>query len=131
METVMERVRKVLQKEFSAKEILLQNTGGGRVGGWIISTSFDGLDGMERQQKIWKLFGMYLNEKDRSRIVGFHTFTPLEKKMAFEDDFDDFRVPSKKKSSPARKKRTISGRPRAGVRNKHGMTGNSHGARKR
>lgn len=91
----MERVRKVLQKEFSAKEILLQNASGGMVGGWIISKSFDGLDGMERQQKVWKLFDTYLNEKDRVRIVGFHTFTPLEKKTAFDDDFEEFEASSK------------------------------------
>jgi len=100
METLMEHVRKALRREFLSKELLLQNAGGGMVGGWIISDSFDGLDGMKRQQKVWKLFDSYLNEKDRNRIVGFHTFTPLEKKMAFDDDFDDFAVPSKRAKQP-------------------------------
>jgi hypothetical protein len=101
METLIERVRKALRREFLSKELLLQNAGGGMVGGWIISDSFDGLDGMARQQKVWKLFDSYLNEKDRNRIVGFHTFTPLEKKMAFDDDDDDgFAAPSKRAKKP-------------------------------
>ncbi|MCI0692429.1 hypothetical protein L0337_10555, partial [candidate division KSB1 bacterium] len=59
-----------------------------------------------------------LNKKDRVRIVGFHTFTPLEKRMAFDDDFDEFKMPSKKKASTnVRKKTTTSGRARNGVKN--------------
>ncbi|MCI0614455.1 hypothetical protein L0244_15825 [bacterium] len=100
MENLIERVRKVLRKEFLSKELLLQNAGGGMVGGWIISDSFDGLDVMKRQQRIWKLFDSYLNEKDRNRIVGFHTVTPLEKKMAFDDDSDDFTASSKRVRKP-------------------------------
>jgi hypothetical protein len=100
MENLMERIRKVLRKEFLSKELLLQNAARGMVGGWIISDSFNGLDVMKRQQRIWKLFDSYLNEKDRNRIVGFHTFTPLEKKMAFDDDLDDFAAPSKRVRKP-------------------------------
>jgi hypothetical protein len=115
----MERVRKVLRKEFAAREILLQNAGGGMVGGWIISDSFDGLDVMKRQQRIWKLFDSFLNEKDRNRIVGFHTFTPFEKKMAFDDDFEELAASPKKVSTSRMKKKTSSAaRARNGARNK-------------
>jgi hypothetical protein len=100
METVKDRVQKVLRRQFSPKEIILQSAGGGMVGGWIISKSFEELDEAERQQKVWKLFDAYLTEKDRGRIVGFLTFTPLEKKLAFDDDFDDFAAPSKRAKKP-------------------------------
>ncbi len=100
METVKDRVQKVLQKQFSPKEIILQSAGGGMVGGWIISKSFEELDEVERQQKVWKLFDAYLTEKDRGRIVGFLTFTPLEKKLAFDDDFNNFAAPSKRAKKP-------------------------------
>ena len=116
MEKVMDRVQKALRKEFSSKEILLEPAGKGMVGGWIISKSFDRLTEIERQQKVWRLFDMYLNEKDRDRIVGFLTFTPLEKKMAFDDDSDEFRLPLKKKPSSMKKKTTTAGRARNGVR---------------
>lgn len=99
MENIMIRVHQVLRKDFSPKEILLQSAGGGMVGGWIISKSFARLTEIERQQKVWKLFDRYLDEKERRRIVGFLTFTPLEKKMAFDDDFDE--LPAKKKSATA------------------------------
>ncbi len=100
MGNIMIRVHKALRQGFSPKEILLQSAGGGMVGEWIISKSFARLTEFERQQKVWKLFDMYLNEKDRRRIVGFLTFTPLEKKMAFEDDFDDFAASSKRAKKP-------------------------------
>jgi len=124
MEDLMERVRKVLRKEFLSKELLLQNARDGMIGGWIISDSFDGLDVMKRQQRIWKLFDSYLNEKERHRIVGFHTFTPLEKKMAFDDDDNGFAAPSKRAKKPVatggngvmRRKTMSSGRQTAAAR---------------
>ncbi|MCI0697466.1 hypothetical protein L0337_36340 [candidate division KSB1 bacterium] len=78
----------------------MQSAGGGMVGGWIISKSFAKLTEFERQQKVWKLFDMYLSEKDRHRIVGFLTFTPMEKKLAFDDDSDDFTASSKRVRKP-------------------------------
>ncbi len=129
MENLMERVQKALRKEFSSKELLLQYAGGGRVGGWIISKSFDGLTAEERQQRIWKLFDACLTEKDRGHIVGFLTFTPLEKKLAFDDDFDAFDGSMKRKSISASKATTVK-RTRNGVVNRRRSAGNGHVARK-
>jgi len=100
METIMTRVQKALQKEFAHNGITLKPVSGGMIAGWIISKSFEGLSGMERQQTIWKLFEAYLDEKDRARLGVFLTFTPLEKKMAFDDDVDDFVAPSKRAKKP-------------------------------
>jgi hypothetical protein len=115
MENIMIRVHKALRKEFSPKEILLQSAGGGMVGGWIISKSFARLTEIERQQKVWNLFDKYLTEKDRRRIVGFLTFTPLEKKMAFDDDFDRHDRPLRRKASSSKKKTITAGRKKAGA----------------
>lgn len=101
METVLKRIQKTLQKEFSPKGILLEDAGEGYVGGWIISKSFEGLDGMQRQKRVRNLFDKYLDEKDRNRLAVFLTFTPLEKKAIF-DDFDTFKASSKKKSPSTR-----------------------------
>ncbi|MDZ7290882.1 MAG: hypothetical protein ONB44_14630 [candidate division KSB1 bacterium] len=95
----MKRIQKALQKEFSPKGILLEAVSSGMIDGWIISKSFEGMTGMERQQKVWKLFDTYLDEKDRARIGFMLTFTPLKKKMQFDDDFDGFRYATKQKSS--------------------------------
>ena len=73
---------------------------GEKIGGWIISKSFEGLDGMQRQKKVWNLFDKYLDEKDQARLGVFLTFTPLEKKMAFDDDLDDFTASSKRARKP-------------------------------
>ncbi|MCI0446632.1 hypothetical protein L0152_25935 [bacterium] len=95
METVMKRIQRALRKEFSPKGIILDDAGEGYVGGWIISKSFEGLDGMQRQKKVRNLFDKYLDEKDRARLAVFLTFTPLEKKAIFDDDFDAFKMSSK------------------------------------
>ena len=119
METTMMRVQKALQKEFSHNGITLESVDPGMVAGWIISKSFEGLTGMERQKKIWKLFDKYLDDKDRDRIGIMLTFTPLEKKLQFDDDLGDFKIHSMKRSSSIiRKKMVTAGRARNGVRNK-------------
>jgi hypothetical protein len=109
METIMNRVQKILQMEFSPREIRLKSAGRGRVSGWIISKSFDDLTDDERYQKVWRLLDAYLSKKDRERIMGFFTFTPLEEKMISDENFDILSVSSKKKSSSDRKKTTNSG----------------------
>jgi hypothetical protein len=118
METVMTRVQRVLQREFLPKEIFVKSAGRGKINGWIISKSFEDLNEKERQQKVWKLFNAHLNEKDRSCILGFFTFTPLEIKWIFDEDSDVFDGPAKRKSSPALKRATANRRSRSGARNK-------------
>jgi len=110
METVITRVQKALQKEFSPREIRLQHIGRGKFSGWVISKSFDDLTDEERQQKVWKLIQANLTEKDRHRILGFFTFSALEKKILFDENFDILWAALNKKSSAARKKTTTAGR---------------------
>jgi len=105
----MQRIQKVLQKEFSSKGILLEDAGEGFVGGWIISKSFDGLNGAQRQKRVWNLFDKYLSEKDRAHLAVFLTFTSVEKKDIFED-FNGFEKRSKRKSLATGKKTMASGR---------------------
>jgi len=131
MATLMERVQKVLEREFSPKEILLEPAGRGIVDGWIISKSFDGVSSLERQQKIYKLLDESFEEKERRHILTIFTLTPLEKRILIDEESAGLELPWKEKSSSAKKKTTTAGRARNGVRNKHRMTGNSHGARKR
>jgi len=110
MESLMIRVQQVLQKEFSPREIRLEAAGRGKISGWIISKSFDELTDEERSQKVWRLLDAYLTKKDRDRILGFFIFSALDRKMIFDKDFDILKTSSKKKSSPARKKKMSSGR---------------------
>lgn len=131
MATLMDRVQKVLEKEFSAKEILLEPAGRGMVDGWIISKSFDGLSEMERQQKIHQLFAKSFDEKERRRILTIFTLTPLEKKILIDEESPGMGFPSKKKAFSAKTKTATAGRTRNGVRNKLRVTSNKHGARKR
>jgi hypothetical protein len=110
MEGVITRVQKALLKGFSPSEIRLKSAGRGKLDGWIISKSFDVLTDEERQQKVWKLIETYLTEKDRNRILGFFTFTPLEEKMLFDENFDVLDASLRKKASSAKKKIATAGR---------------------
>jgi stress-induced morphogen len=103
METVITRVQKALRKEFSPREIRLNYVGQGKFSGWIISKSFDELTDEQRHQKVWKLLEANLSEKDRNRILGFFTFTPLEEKMIFDENFDILKTSARKKPSSARR----------------------------
>lgn len=104
METLATRVQEVLRREFSAREILVETAGRGKVDGWVISKSFEGVGEAERYQKVWKLIETSLPEKDRNRILGFFLLTPLEKKFIFEENFDDLGNGGKRKASSSKKK---------------------------
>jgi stress-induced morphogen len=106
METLMTRVEKILRKEFSPREIRLKAADRGRLEGLIISKSFDKLTDKERQRKVWRLLETNLSAKDRNRILGFFTFTPLDEKWVFDGSYDKFEADLKKKSLAA-KKQTI------------------------
>jgi hypothetical protein len=114
METVITRIQEVLQQEFSSREIRVEPAGRGKVDGWIISKSFEGVGVAERYQKVRKLLDASLPKKDRNRILGFFLITPLEEKMIFEEDFDVLATSRKKKSSPTKKSATPAGRKSAG-----------------
>jgi hypothetical protein len=130
METIMKRVQKALTHGFTPKEIILAPVWGGMIAGWVISKSFEGLTGIERQKKVRRLFDEYLSEKDQARLGIFLTFTPLEEKMLFDEDFDELDGLVKKKSVAAGKKATTTGRAQNGVINKRRLLGNGHVARK-
>ncbi len=122
MATLMTRVQKVLEKEFSPKEILLESAGQGRIDGWIISKSFDGLSGFERQQKIHGLLNAHFNAQDRRRILTIFPLTPSEKRVIIDEDPEDsIQLPVKKNSSSVSRSTR---RTRNAVVNKRRSAGN-------
>jgi hypothetical protein len=104
MEKFMTRVQKILEKEFSPREIRLKSAGRGKIDGFIISKSFEKLTDEQRYQKVWNLVDAHLNEKERNRILGFFILTPLDEKWIFDGSLDQFEAALKKKSAAARKK---------------------------
>ena len=101
METLMKRVQKILQKEFPRREIRLKAAGKGKLDGFIISKSFEKLTVKERQRKVWGLLETDLSEKDRNRVLGFFTLTPVDEKWIFDgSSYDKFEASLKKKRPP-------------------------------
>jgi acid stress-induced BolA-like protein IbaG/YrbA len=115
METIMKRIQKALEHGFSSKEIILEPVWGKMIAGWVISKSFEGLTGMERQKKVRRLFNEYLSEKDISRLGIFLTFTPSEKKRVFDDDLDEFELSDMKRTSSTRGKKPMVARRNNGA----------------
>jgi len=104
MEALMTRVQKILQKEFSRREIRLKTAGKGKLDGFIISKSFDRLTVAERQRKVWRLLEADLSEKDRNRVLGFFTLTPRDEKWIFDgSSYDEFEALLNKESRAAKK----------------------------
>ena len=107
MEALMTRVQKILQKEFSRREIRLKAAARGRLDGFIISKSFEKLAEVQRYQKVRNLINAHLNEKDRNRILGFFLITPQEEKWIFDGStYDKFEAALKKKSLAAKRHAT-------------------------
>lgn len=111
MVTLITRVQKALQEEFSPREIIVEAVRPGKVDGWIVSKSFEKLSDQERQRKVWRLIETHLTEKDRKRVLGFFTYTPLEKKFIFEENFDSLGNGGKRKASSSKKKTTPARKP--------------------
>ncbi len=74
-----QRVYNALSSEFSKYEILLETTPKKKVGGYVVSPSFQGNTQLVRQQRIWRLLEKKLKQNDLRRIVGILTFTPEER----------------------------------------------------
>lgn len=76
-----QRIYQALASEFSKYEILLETTASRKVGGLVISHSFEGKSQMQRQRHIWQLLEKNLNNKEIDHIVGILTFTPIERQF--------------------------------------------------
>ncbi len=74
-----QRIYNALSSEFSKYEILLETTARQKVGGYVVSSSFQGNSQMARQQRIWRLLEKSLKHNELNRIVGILTFTPEER----------------------------------------------------
>jgi len=86
MTALLTRVRKVLEKEFAAREVELKRTQSGKVTGWVTSDSFDGQSEFERMQRVFKLLDEHLSAKDREHVSVIWPITRLERKVLLEDE---------------------------------------------
>ncbi len=74
-----QRIYNALSPEFSKYEILLETTPKKKIGGYVVSPSFQGNTQLVRQQRIWRLLEKKLKQNELHRIVGILTFTPEER----------------------------------------------------
>lgn len=59
-------------------KVTLEEAGGGKFGGFIISGSFEGKTQIERQEMLWSQLDKNLDDSYRRRVVALLTMTPDE-----------------------------------------------------
>jgi hypothetical protein len=80
MDKLKSKVKNSLLEFFKEDEVLFEKNPDGRVSGFIISKKFGAMKELARQRKIWGLLHKNLSESERSKVIGFITFTPREHK---------------------------------------------------
>jgi len=80
MDKLKEKVKISLLEFFTERELQFEENPDGRVSGFIISKKFVEMDELARQKKIWELLRKKLKEAERTKVIGFITFTPREYK---------------------------------------------------
>jgi len=78
METIEQKVRKILAEYFEENGIELECTPEGNVSGFIVSEKFSEVEGMNRQKLIRSLLRKNLGAREQKRVLGFFAMTPLE-----------------------------------------------------
>lgn len=80
MDKLKEKVKNSFLEFFTERELQFEDNPDGRVSGFIISKKFVEMDELARQNKIWGLLRTNLKMTERSKVIGFITFTPREYK---------------------------------------------------
>ena len=81
------KVKNILLNLFAESELKLETEPDGRVSGFVISDKFIDVEALECQRMIWKLLRPNITKSERSQIIGFLTFTPMEYEVYSEQDF--------------------------------------------
>ena len=85
MEELMNRLRNLLEAEFpEAKVELEQASPAEKVGGFLIWSGFDGMEQIERQQRLADVIRSKLSRDDQIRITAILTVTPDERSVPTE-----------------------------------------------
>ena len=76
---IIDHVKSALRKlDFGDDEIHLEQTSSGKVGGHLLSSSFDGKSQLDRQNELWTGLRQNLDPPELARIVAILTVTPEE-----------------------------------------------------
>jgi len=75
----IEEIKKVFEKlELEELEIDIEESGSGKIGGFIVSKSFEGMSQIDRQNYIWDYLEKQLSEEKHKKIRAILTLTPAE-----------------------------------------------------
>ncbi len=75
----IEEIKKVFEKlGLKELEMDIEESDSGKIGGFIVSKSFEGMSQIDRQNYIWDYLEKQLSEEKHKKIRAILTFTPAE-----------------------------------------------------
>ena len=75
----IEEIKKALEKlGLEELEIDIEESSSGKIGGFIVSKSFEGMSQIDRQNYIWDHLEKQLSEEKHKKIRAILTLTPAE-----------------------------------------------------
>ncbi|MCK4515194.1 MAG: hypothetical protein KAU31_08050 [Spirochaetaceae bacterium] len=85
MEELMNQLRTLLLAEFPDAEVVLEQASPTeKVGGFLIWSGFDGMEQIDRQQRLAAVIRSKLSRADQLRITAILTVTPDERSVPTE-----------------------------------------------
>lgn len=63
---------------FNRDDLHLEDSEGGKVAGFVVSSEFDSLTDMERQDSLWNLLRSFLTDEETYQIIAIITVSPEE-----------------------------------------------------
>jgi acid stress-induced BolA-like protein IbaG/YrbA len=72
------KISKVLRQKFPDARVSLDQPGE-RVSGMMVWKGFEGLEQLDRQDRVWKVLRAKLSRDEQLRIAAILTMTPLER----------------------------------------------------
>lgn len=85
MEKLMEKLRGLLEAEFPGAEVELEPASpADKLGGFLVWKDFEGMEQIDRQQRLAEVIRSNLSREDQLRITAILTVTPDERSIPTE-----------------------------------------------
>ena len=79
MEKLMEKLQRILKKNFQGATVELEKSGSKKITGFLVWSRFKGMEQIKRQNRLWKVLEKELIQDELLRISTILTVTPEEK----------------------------------------------------
>ena len=82
MEKLMEKLQRVLKKNFQGASVELEKSGSNKIAGFLVWSRFKGMEQIKRQNRLWKVLEKELTQEELLRVSTILTVTSEEKPVS-------------------------------------------------